>query len=132
MIKRIVGLCYERLLHGIKDVIITVALIVVRLYHCWRRTSGVDRLANPAVDTFNYCGLNLWWGRTKIRVETTKFICVHIVTCMIISLSIAVKLWSTSVNMLWRDPILTCYPGRQTVVDGHHCEGNESQVEFIN
>jgi hypothetical protein len=91
----------------------------------------VDPSADHASDIFYLFGLNLWQGRTKIRVKTTKYICACIINWMINVSSIALTLCSTSWTTLWRDPKLTCFQGRQATVDGWCGEGNECRVDFI-
>jgi hypothetical protein len=92
----------------------------------------VDPSADHAADIVYLFGLNLWRGRTKIRVETTKYICAYIINRVINVSCIALTLCSTSWTKLWRDPKLACFPGRQTMVDGRCGEGNECRVDFIN
>jgi len=100
--------------------------------HRWVRTSRVDSSADHAADIVYHFGLNLWQVRTKIRVETTKYICACILHCVINIACITRTMCTTSLTKLWRDPELACFPGRQTMVDGHCSEGNECGVDFIN
>ena len=107
-------------------------MIVVRLCHCWVHTSWVDPSVNHGADIFYLLSLNLWWGRNKIHIETTKHICACSIHRMINVYCISLTLCSTYWTKLWWDPILVCFPGRQSMVDGGHGEGNECLVDFIN
>jgi len=132
MIEGFVGLLFQLLQDVIKEVLIEAALIVVRLCHRWVRTSWADPSADHAVDSVYLFGLNLWRGRTKICVEPTKYIYAWIITTVINVSCIALRLCSTSWTKLWRDPILACFLGWQTMVDGCCGEGNECRVDYIN
>jgi len=72
--KRIVRLLYHLLCDMIKKVPIKAAIIVVSLCHCWVHTCSVDPSANHAADIVHHFGLNIWQTRTKIHVETLKYI----------------------------------------------------------
>jgi len=131
-IKRIVGLLYQLFWDVIKEVLITAALIVVRLCHRSVHTSWVDPSADHAADTVYLFGWNLWRGRTTIRVKTMHYICACIINCENNVACIAHMLCFTSWTKLWQDCTLACFPGRQAIVDGRHGEANECQVDFIN
>ena len=131
-IEKIVRLLYQLLRGVIKDVLINATLIVVRLCHRWVCTRSVDPSADHAADYVYLFGLNHWRGRTKIRVEMTKYICACIINHLINVSCIALTLCSTSWTKLWQHPKLACFPGRQKLVDGRCCERNECRVDFIN
>jgi len=131
-IERIVRLLYQLLKDVIKEDLIKAALIGVRLCHRWVHTIGVDLLANHPAVTVKHFGLNLWRKRTIIHVETTNYICACIINCIIDVSCIAPTLWSTSWTKPRLHPKCACFPGRQTMVDGSHCEGNECRVDLIN
>jgi len=130
--KSIVGLLSQLLQDVIKEVLIKAALIIVRWCHCSVCTGGVDPSANHAVDIAYGFVINHLDGRIKMRVQMTKYICAFIMPCVIIVSCIALTLCCTSLTKLWRDPKLTCFPGRQTILDGPWGEGNECWVDFIN
>jgi len=130
--KRIVGLLYQLLQDVIKEVLLNAALIVVRLCPRWVCTSWVDPLADHAMDIIYHFGLNLWWGRTKIWVKRTKYICACSFNPVINVPCITIMLCSTSWTKLQWDPKLACVLGQQTMVDGRCGEGNECWVDFIN
>jgi len=104
----------------------------VRLCHRWVCTSWVDPPADHAADIVYRFGLNLWRGRTEIRVETTKYICACIISRVINVSCIALRLCSTSWTNLWQDHKLACFPGRQTMEYGCCGEGNVCRIDFIN
>jgi len=104
----------------------------VRLCHRWVCTSWVDPSADHAADIVYLFGFNFWRGRTKIRIRMAKYICACIINRVINVSCNPHALCSTSWTKLWRDPKHACFPGRQTMVDGHCGEGNECQVDFIN
>jgi len=131
-IKRIVRLLYKLLRDVIKEVLIKAALIIVRLCHRWVRTSWVDTSADHAADIVYHLSLNLWQGRTKICVETTKCICAGIINPLINIYCITLRLCSISWTKLWWDPELACFPDQQTMVDRYCGEGNEYRVDFTN
>jgi len=130
--KRIIGLPYQVLRGIIKEVLIKPTLIVVRLCHHWVRTRSVDPSANHAADIVYLFGLNLWWGRMKIPIETTKYLCACMINWVINVSCITLTLCSTSWTKLCRNPKLASLPGRQITVDGRCGEGNECRVNFIN
>jgi len=123
---------YQLLRDVIKDVLVKAALIVVKLCHRWVCTSWVHPSADHAADIVYLFRLNLWRRRRKIRFETMKYICACIINHVINVSWIALMFCSTSWTKLWQDPILACFPGRQTMVDGRCGEGNECWVDFIN
>jgi hypothetical protein len=68
-------LLYKLLRDISNQVLITAALIVVRLCQYWVHTSLLDPLADYGTDIVYYFGLNLRRGRTKIHIKTTEYIC---------------------------------------------------------
>jgi hypothetical protein len=92
----------------------------------------VDPSADHAADIVYRFGLGLWRGRTKIRVDTTKYIWPFIINRVIDVSWIALTLCFTSWTNLWRDPELASFPGRLTMVDGICGEGTECRVHCIN
>ena len=130
--KRIAELLNQLLRDAINGLLNTAAPIVVWLCHHWVRTSGVDPSANHAANIYYLFSFNLWRGRTKIRIEMTKYICACSFICAINVSCIALTLYSTSWTKLRWDPKLTCFPGRQPMVDGCRGDSNECWVSFIN
>jgi len=130
-ITRIVGPLDQFLWHVINELLIPAALIIVRLCHHWVRTSWVDSSANYASNIVYHFALNLWQGKTEIRIGMTKDICACIIDHVIDDSCIALTLGTTSWTKLWQDPKLACFPGRHTMVYGRRCEGNECWVDFI-
>jgi hypothetical protein len=92
----------------------------------------VDPSADHAADIIYLVGLNLWQGRTNIRIQTMKYLWACIIHLVIVGAFIALMLCSTSWTKLWPDSKLACRPGRQPMVDGCDGEGNECWVDFIN
>ena len=131
-IEKLVGLLDQLLWDIIKEVLINAVLIFVRLCDCWVHISWVDSLANHAVDIVDHFGLNLWWGRSRIRVEMMKCICDFINNCVINVFCSVLTLCSTSWTQLWRDHIPACFPGEETMLDLHYGAGNECRVDLIN
>jgi len=132
MIERIVRLLNQLFQNVMKEVLINATLIVVKLCHRWARTSWVDPLQNHAADIVYLFRLNLWQGSTTISVETTKYISACIINPVINVSCIAHMMCSAFWRKIWRDYKLASFPGRQTMVDGCHSEGNECRVELIN
>jgi hypothetical protein len=71
-----------------------------------------------AADIGYLFGMNLLQGRTKICIDTTKYILACIDNHMINVSCIAFTFSSTSPTNLWRDPELAELLGRQTMVHG--------------
>jgi len=130
-IKSSVRILYLRLWEVIKNVLIKAALIIGRLCQCWVHTSWGDSLGNHAMDPVNHSGLNIMRGITKICVATMQSICACIIHCVINVSCMALTLSSTPWSNLWWDPKVACFPGRQTMVDGHRSEGNQCQVDYM-
>jgi len=130
-LERIVGPLYQLLHDIIKEVLINAAPIVARLCHCSVRTSWVDPSADHVVENVYLSGFNVWRGGTKIRVETTQYICACIIARVINVSFIVLTLCSTCLTKMWWDRKLGCFPARQTLANGCYCEGNECWVDFI-
>jgi len=130
--RTIVGLLWQLLRDLINEVLINAALIIVRLCHCWVHTKWVDLSVNHDAGNLYLSGLNLWRGKTKIDVESTKYICACIVNHAINVSCIALVWCSSSWTKPWRDPKLPCFPGRLIMVNGHCSEGNECRADFNN
>jgi len=130
--KRTVRLLYQLLRNTIKEVLVKAALIIVRLCHRCVRTSRVDPWDNHAMDNVYRSGLNPWWRRFKIRVKMTRYIFAYMTNRVINVSCITLTLCSTSWTKLWRDSKLTCFPGRQTMVDGSSGGDSECWSDFVN
>jgi len=85
-----------------------------------------------AVDSVYLFASNLWQGRTKIRVDKTKYICACIHKCVINISYIALTLCSTSWTKLRRNMKPASSAGWQTMSDGGYSESNECRIDFIN
>jgi len=116
----------------INEVISNAALIEVGLHHFWFSSRWVDHMVNNAADIVYCFGLKIWWGRTKIHPETTKYIVACNINDVINVSCITCEFCSTYWTNLLQDPMLTSFPGQQTRVDGHCGNGLECQAEFMN
>lgn len=96
MSERIVRLLYQLLQDVIMDVHFNAAMIVAWLCHRCVCMSSVDALVNHAANIVHFVALNLWQGRTKINVQTMKYICACHSKCKIHVSCITLIMCSTS------------------------------------
>jgi len=116
----------------IKEVLIKTALTIVRLCHHWVSICWVDPLVHHVSDNIYDCGMNIWWGRTNIPLETTKYIYACIINLAINDSGTALMLCCTSWTNLWQNPNVASFQDWQTIVDGRCEEGDECWVGIIN
>jgi len=130
--KRIIGQLCQLLGDAIKEVLMQGAIIVVKLCHRRVHTCWVDPLGTHAADIWHLFGSDISRRKTIIYFEMMKPISASIIQCAINVSSLALTLCSTFWTWISQDLELSCFPGRQNVVDGGCGEGNKCWVDFIN